>query len=115
MFISEKDFVEAIEGLKKQVEHDEHFGTSMEDAFPGCHAPIYDNHYVWETAIRLLEIATNDIDKTIEWWIYETKFGEETDMNIIKTKDCEEFLIALPTAEDLYNYLKINDHGIRSK
>jgi len=105
MFISEKDFIEAIEGLKKQVEHDEHFGTSMEDAFPGCHAPIYDNHYVWETAIRLLEIATNDIDKTIEWWIYETKFGEETSLYIIEKKNGEDVKIQLLTASDLYKYL----------
>ena len=105
MFISEKDFIEAIEGLKKQVEHDEHFGTSMEDAFPGCHAPIYDNHYVWETAIRLLEIATNDIDKTIEWWIYETKFGEETSLYIIEKKNGEDVKIQLLTANDLYEYL----------
>ena len=105
MFISEKDFIEAIEGLKKQVEHDEHFGTSMEDAFPGCHAPIYDNHYVWETALRLLEIATNDIDKTIEWWIYETKFGEETSLYIIENKNGEDVKIQLLTASDLYEYL----------
>ena len=105
MFISEKDFIEAIEGLKKQVEHDEHFGTSMEDAFPGCHAPIYDNHYVWETALRLLEIATNDIDKTIEWWIYETKFGEETSSHIIEKKNGEDVKIQLLTASDLYKYL----------
>jgi hypothetical protein len=105
MFISEKDFIEAIEGLKKQVEHDEHFGTSMEDAFPGCHAPIYDNHYVWETAIRLLEIATNDIDKTIEWWIYETKFGEGTSLHIIEKKNGEDVKIQLLTANDLYEYL----------
>ena len=105
MFISEKDFIEAIEGLKKQVEHDEHFGTSMEDAFPGCHAPIYDNHYVWETAIRLLEIATNDIDKTIVWWIYETKFGEDTSLYIIENKNGEDVKIQLLTASDLYEYL----------
>ena len=105
MFISEKDFIEAIEGLKRQVEHDEHFGTSMEDAFPGCHAPIYDNHYVWETAIRLLEIATNDIGKTIEWWIYETKFGEETSLYIIENKNGEDIKIQPLTANDLYEYL----------
>jgi hypothetical protein len=104
--ISEEDFVEAIEALKKQLEHDEFFGESMENAFPGSHAPIYDNHYLWEALIKLLEIAASDTSKTVEWWIYETKFGAEPDKRIIETRDGKEIVITLPTAKDLYNYLK---------
>lgn len=104
--ISEEDFIEAINALKKQLEHDEFFGKSMEDAFPGSYAPIYDNHYLWEATIRLLEIAINDTGNTIEWWIYEKKFGTEANINIIEEKNGEEIVVALPTSKDLYNYLK---------
>jgi hypothetical protein len=104
--ISEEEFVEAINAMKKQLEHDEFFGESMKNAFPGCHAPIYDNHYLWEGMIRLLEAATNDEDKTIEWWIYNAKFGEEPDMNIVEKRNGEEIVVTLSTAEELYNYLK---------
>lgn len=104
--ISEEDFIEAINALKKQLDHDESFGKSMEDAFPGSYAPIYDNHYLWEATIRLLEIATNDTNNTIEWWIYETKFGTEPNMNIIEKRDGEDVSVSLSTAKELYNYLK---------
>ncbi len=104
--ISEEEFVEAINAMKKQLEHDDFFGESMENAFPGCHAPIYDNHYLWEGMIKLLEVATNDVGKTIEWWIHNAKFGEEPNMDIIEKKNGEEIIVTLPTAEDLYNYLK---------
>lgn len=104
--ISEEDFVVAIEALRKQLEHDEFFGESMENAFPGCHGPIYDNHYLWEALIKLLEIATDDTSKTVEWWIYDTKFGTDLNMGIIENKDGKEITITLPTAKDLYNYLK---------
>lgn len=104
--ISEEEFVETINAMKKQLEHDDFFGKSMEKAFPGSYAPIYDNHYLWEGMIRLLEVATNDEDKIIEWWIYNAKFGEKPDMNIVEKRNSEEIIVTLSTVEELYNYLK---------
>jgi hypothetical protein len=72
------------------LKHDDFFGESVENAFPGCHAPIYDNHYLWEAMIRLLEVATNDTSRIIEWWIYETKFGTEPKMNIIEKESVKK-------------------------
>jgi len=106
MYIPEEEFTKAIHAMKKQLDHDNSFGKSMEDAFPGCHAPIYDNHYLWEGMIKLLEIATNDVGKVIEWWIYEAKFGTDSNKDIVGKENGKEIVVTLSTAEDLYNYLK---------
>lgn len=81
----------------------------MEKAFSDCHAPIYDNHYLWEAVIKLLEIAMNYTSQIIEWWIYEAKFGANSKMNIVENKNNKEIIITLFMAEELYNYLKTND------
>lgn len=107
MYISEEEFVKAINAMREQLKHDDFFGESMENAFPGCHAPIYDNHYLWDAMIRLLEVVTNDTTKTIEWWIYEAKFGTNPNMNFSEKEGSKEIVVTLSTAKELYHYLKM--------
>lgn len=97
--ITKEHFVSIIEKLKKQHDYDRNFSRLMGEAFPENYPPVYDNSRVMDAAIELLKLHF-DGDDTVEWWIYETDFGEK-DMYIIDNDQKFYF----ESAERLYDYL----------
>lgn len=97
--ITKEQFVSIMDKLKKQHDYDRNFTRLMGEAFPDNHPPLYDNSKVEEAAIKALELHFDE-DDTIEWWIYETDFGEK-DMCIIENGQKFYF----ESAERLYDYL----------
>ena len=100
--MSKEEFVEAINSLKEQRQIDDNFYKHMCLAFPGSYSPIYKN-VLWELSIKILSIAMKDSSKFIEWWVFESDFGEKTDI-----ADSLEFNgknYPVRTAECLYDFL----------
>lgn len=97
--ITKEQFVSIMEKLKKQHDYDRNFTRLMGEAFPETHPPVYDNSRVMDAAIELMKLHF-DGDDTVEWWIYETDFGEK-DMYIIDNDQKFYF----ESAERLYDYL----------
>lgn len=59
-----------------------------------------------ETVIDLLEFIFNDKDQWINYWIFELDFGKNYEDGYVKDEHGE--VIALKTAEDLYDLLVRN-------
>lgn len=98
--MTKDQFISIINRLKKQKEHDNAFSKHMEQAFPGCHSPIYDDSQLWLAVIETLEIVFDDKDKYIDWWIYETQFGTK---DLCVSDEGKETYLRDPG--DLYDYL----------
>lgn len=97
--ITKEQFVSIMDKLKKQHDYDRNFTRLMGEAFPDNHPPLYDNSKVEEAAIKALELHFDE-DDTIEWWIYETDFGEK-DLCIVENGKELYF----KNSAELYDYL----------
>ena len=106
MKISEQEFIDALDLLQKQFDWDSEFDHHMEKAFPGSHAPIYDNSYLWNASIKLLEIATGDQYGYIESWVFERNFGRNGGIEISWMEDGKKVEVELKNAQMLYSFLR---------
>lgn len=96
-----------ISALKKNNKKVEKWQKTFDEMFNGHFVPTYDE--VLATAIiKMLEVAYDDKNEVISWWIYEQDFG-------LKCKDEPAMWdnnhnpIHLRNIEELYNYLVKND------
>lgn len=96
-----------ISALKKNNKKVEKWQKTFDEMFNGHFVPTYDE--VLATAIiKMLEVAYDDKDEVISWWIYEQDFG-------LKCKDEPAMWdnnhnpIHLRNIEELYNYLVKNN------
>lgn len=84
--ITKEQFISIMDKLKKQHDYDRNFTRLMGEAFPEAYPPIYDNSKVMNAAIESLKLHFDD-DNTIEWWIHETNFGENSLGIIVNGKE----------------------------
>ena len=102
-------FVESINELQKQFDHDSKFGDILGKAFPGAFSAnlVPDNHYIIEQMIKVLKIEMfdNHDHSWIEYFIYELDFGKDYKSGCATFEDGE--IIDLSSAESLYNFLKV--------
>ena len=98
-------FIESIEAIKKQMEHDDKFAKFIGEAFPEAHKGTLtpDNQFLYNALIKVLQNAFYDEYKHswIEYFIYEKDFGKRKDLKVKKAGE----IIPLDTPEDLYNLL----------
>ena len=106
MKITEQEFIDALDLLRKQADWDLEFMGHMEKAFSGSHAPIYDNSYLWNASIKLLEIATGDQYDYIEDWVYERDFGRNGGMELSWIEEGKKVSVELKDAQMLYRFLR---------
>jgi len=99
-------FVETINTLKKQSDHDRKCSKFLNKVFPDAFGTnlMYDNHILVNQLIKILQVAFNDKnrDSWIEYFIYELDFGAENDRLSVYIKDKK---INLSSAENLYDFL----------
>lgn len=102
-------FVESMNELKKQFDHDREFGEIMGKAFPGAFSAdlVPDNHLLIEQMIKVLKVEAfdNHDHSWIEYFIYELDFGRDYKPGCAKYADGE--IIDLSSAETLYDFLKL--------
>ena len=98
-------FIESIEAIKKQMEHDDKFAKTIGKAFPEAHKGTLtpDNHFLSNALLKLLmvEFYDNHHNSWIEYFIYEKDFGKRKELTVKKAGE----IIPLDTADDLYNLL----------
>lgn len=108
MKISQKEFVEIIDKLRKVndfVNKTNDEARKLDDAIESDFFNAMSLSISHESiVVRLLERMFNDKD-LISWWIYERNYGRE-EGTVVWEEDGKE--IDLSTAEKLYDYLKKN-------
>ena len=105
--MDKKTFVGLLEGLKKQMEHDEKCNALLEQVFPDAYCVFWDNSAIEEAVIVALEEAMNDKEVDgggglVRYFVYELDFGADSDRKKI-IDGSEE--ICLKTPENLFDYL----------
>jgi hypothetical protein len=100
------DFISAIEALQKQYEHDQKCSDAMEVIFPNDFISGYDNHWLTNKLVELLENNMNDSEEWISYFLYELDFGKKWKPGTVTEGDKD---IPLRNAEDLYDLLRSNE------
>jgi hypothetical protein len=111
--INKKAFIEAIDSIEQQFDHDKNCANAFSVILPNDHVSLYDNSSIVEGFINLLQKLTNDVvDDTdkyswIEYFIYELKFGEKYEEGMVTFYDEN---VKLKTASDLFALLLRNNN-----
>ena len=107
VYFSRELFVETINELEKQYNHD----TKCSDAFrvilPNDFVSNYDNHFITNQLIKIIQIAMNDNHKHswIEYYMYELDFGKKYKFGCATMKDGTN--IHLSNAYCLWDFLNL--------
>lgn len=110
MFLTRELFVETIEAIKKQNEHDikcsEAMGVIYPDSFEA--GMLYENHYVMNQIVKLLQVAFDDETEhsLIEYFMWELDFGKKDKK--LSAYRADKSKIDLSDAGKLYDYLTEN-------
>lgn len=98
--MKKENFIELMDALKKQNEHDDMCSKKLQDVFSDY--SHYNNSFIVDAVVEFLKKELNDKDNWIEHYIFELDYGAKNDM--LKVYDNGEE-IPLKTAEDLWNIL----------
>ena len=100
--ITKELFIESIEKIQEQFEHDKRCSEAFKTILQNDYVTGYDNHYITEQVLKILNKLTNDTDDWIGYYIYDLDFGEKYEKGCIKINGKN---IKLKTVEDLWNLL----------
>jgi hypothetical protein len=97
-------FVDSIEAIRKQYDHDTQFGAVIEKAFPESAITPYKNHFLQNALVRILQEAMNDSDvkSFIEFFMWELDFGRKYKD---KTVQVHGKIYSLDSVKDLWDIL----------
>ena len=96
--ISKEVFVETINNIIKQSEKMDRFSRALEEVADGY--VVFDSNNLYlESLLQVLNIALDDKDDYISWWLYE---------DVEKVVWCGDKAIDLSTPEKLYDFLTEN-------
>lgn len=105
--LSKELFIETIEAIKKQYEHDINCSQIISKVYSnGFEANLmYENHYIMNQLIKLLQVAFNDETEysMIEYFLWELDFGKKN--NELSAYRADKSKIDLSNAGKLYDYL----------
>ena len=104
-------FIEAIEAIEKQIRNDIKFSEYLGKAFPDAHTGnlIPDNYYITNILIKILQEEMDDTElcefgySWIEWFCFETDFGNESYR--LKAYNKDKTVIPMNNPAELYDYL----------
>ncbi|OQY76055.1 MAG: hypothetical protein B6D44_00230 [Ignavibacteriales bacterium UTCHB2] len=100
-------FIESIEAIKKQYEHDVNCSQIMGKIYPNAFEAnlMYENHYIMNQLIKVLQVAFNDDHEysMIEYFLWELDFGKKNDT--LSAYRADKSKIDLSDAGKLYDYL----------
>lgn len=98
-------FIETIEALRLQSEYDSKCSEAFNVILPNDYVSNYDNHWLTNQLIKLLQVEMNDEtrDSWIEYYIYELEFGVKYREGCARYKDGSN--IDLSDAGKLYDFL----------
>lgn len=97
-------FIETIEELKQQLDHDVRCGEAFTAILPNDFVSGYDNHWVVNQLIKMLKVITNDDSQHswIEYYIWELDFGRKWKKGMVSVNGID---YKLKTTNDLWNII----------
>ena len=104
-------FIKNLNDLKKQKEINDKFYETTQSIDLLDNGFVYNNRLLEDNIIKLLQLLTKypiDVNNTIEWWVHEIYFGQNTHCYFLKPKNKEEdndIYYKLLTPENLWHYL----------
>lgn len=103
---SREFFIETMEAIEQQHEHDKKCGDAFKIILPEDFVSYYDNHWIMNQLIKLMKIAMNDNhrDSWIEYYIWDLDFGKNYQKGCASNKDGSP--IDLSNVGALYDFLK---------
>jgi len=101
--ITKKQFVAAINALKKQYEQDEECQKAFKVILPSDFISTYPNHHLTNGFVELLANVFNDEGNWIDYFCYDLNFGKDYKKGCATHKNGKE--INLSTSEKLYDFL----------
>lgn len=104
--MSKELFVESINQLQAQSDHDNKCQDAFNIILPDDRVMGYDNHFVTNQLIKLLQVAMNDEgrDSWIEFFVYELNFGKDQSKDFNAWRK-DKSPIDLGDAGKLWNFL----------
>ena len=101
-------FVETMEQLRLQEEHDNRCIDAMHVVYPDADIVLYKNDWIYDQLLKLVKLAMGDVAEDnemswIEYFIYELEFGKKYAAGKVLGKEGEE--IDLGDAGKLYDFL----------
>lgn len=103
--MNKETFIAAIKAIELQFEHDKKCSEAFETILPSDHVSFYDNHWLTNALVMVLQEAFNDTkpQSWIEYYLWELDFGKENYRLKASRKDGSN--IPLSTPEELYDFL----------
>jgi hypothetical protein len=97
-------FIKAIHEIEKQYNHDRKCSDAFKVLLPNDYTSNYDNHWLQNQLIEILQIAMNDNhkDSWIEYWIWEKNFGKDLKDGDVTVNGKQ---VNIKTAENLFDFL----------
>ncbi|MBC7382805.1 MAG: hypothetical protein H7296_07385 [Bacteroidia bacterium] len=107
VYFSRELFVEMINEIEKQYEYDRKCSDAFKVILPNDYVSNYDNHWLQNQLLKVLQIAMNDNDKNswIEYYLWELDFGKKYKVGCASNKDGSP--IDLSDAGRLWDYLNV--------
>ena len=104
-YFSREIFIETMDTLKKQYQHDNECSRAFRVILPNDHISNYDNHLLTNQLVKLMQIALNDAHKHswIEYYMWELDFGKKYNKGCATNKDGSN--INLSNAGTLWDFL----------
>lgn len=99
------EFTKHINKIKKQFEYDNKCHEAFSIILKNDYVSNYDNSFIVDGYINLLEYIMKDINGWISYYVYDLDFGDDYSDGC--TKDVDGKNIKLKTIEDLYNIIKL--------
>lgn len=97
---TKKEFIEIIDEIKKYRKKIDNIQIVLEE---NCEDALFFPPSLETVLVNTLELAFNDIDDMIGYFVYDLEFGEKWTVGTVLDKDGND--IKLQTTEDLYDYL----------
>lgn len=79
IYFSRELFIETIDALQKQTEHDRQCSAAFSVILPNDYISNYDNNILYKQLLKIIQIAMNDEykDSWIKYYMWELDFGKD--------------------------------------
>lgn len=107
VYFSREFFIETINQLEKQYNHDTKCSEAFRVILPNDFISNYNNHFITNQLVKVIKIAMNDNHKEswIEYFMYELEFGKHYKEGCATLKDGTN--IDLSNAGSLWDFLNL--------
>ena len=107
VYFSRELFVETINEIEKQYEHDRKCSDAFKVILPNDYVSNYANHWLQNQLLKVIQIAMNDDHKysLIEYFLWELDFGKKYKVGCMKNRDGSP--IDFSDAGRLWDYLNV--------